>query len=60
MPGIDTASLVVQASPPSVYRAFVDPDALIAWLPPKGMSGSIEAYDATPVAEGTLVTVACE
>ncbi|HET9640523.1 MAG TPA: SRPBCC family protein [Allosphingosinicella sp.] len=35
----DTATRLVQASPDCVYRAFVDPEALMAWLPPKGMSG---------------------
>lgn len=35
----DTATRLVQASPDSVYRAFVDPEALMAWLPPEGMRG---------------------
>lgn len=35
----DTATRLVRASPDTVYRAFVDPSALMAWLPPKGMSG---------------------
>ena len=48
MPRIDTASLVVRASPPAVYHAFVDPNAFIAWLPPTGMSGRIDQFDATP------------
>jgi uncharacterized protein YndB with AHSA1/START domain len=31
-----------------VYAALVDPDALIAWLPPEGMSGRFERFDARP------------
>ena len=31
-----------------VYAALVDPDALIAWLPPEGMSGRFEHFDARP------------
>ncbi len=35
----DSATRLVRASPEAVYRAFVDPSALMAWLPPEGMSG---------------------
>jgi uncharacterized protein YndB with AHSA1/START domain len=35
----DSASRLVPASPDAVYRAIVDPEALIAWLPPEGMTG---------------------
>jgi len=41
----DTASRIVQASPSAVYSAFIDPTALAAWLPPKGMHASIEVFD---------------
>jgi len=35
----DTASRLVAASSGAIYRALVDPDALMAWLPPRGMRG---------------------
>lgn len=35
----DTASRLVPASAEAVYDAFLDPEALMAWLPPAGMSG---------------------
>jgi uncharacterized protein YndB with AHSA1/START domain len=35
----DTATRLVPAAPEAVYRAFVDATALMAWLPPAGMSG---------------------
>jgi uncharacterized protein YndB with AHSA1/START domain len=41
----DTASLVVAAQPDAVYRAFADPDALMAWLPPESMTGRVLEYD---------------
>ena len=44
----DTAARVVAASPARVYAALVDPDALAAWLPPEGMSGRFERFDARP------------
>jgi uncharacterized protein YndB with AHSA1/START domain len=44
----DTASRVIAASPDRVYAALVDPDALAAWLPPDGMSGTFERFDARP------------
>lgn len=41
MPGprTDRASRLVAASADAIYRAFIDPDALMAWLPPEGMTG---------------------
>lgn len=44
----DTASRVVAASPARVYAALVDPDALAAWMPPEGMRGRFERFDARP------------
>jgi len=41
----DTASLEVTAKPEAVYAAFADPSALIAWLPPGEMTGSVLEYD---------------
>lgn len=42
----DTASRIIKAPPQAVYRAFMDPESLIAWLPPKGMEGRIDAFNA--------------
>jgi uncharacterized protein YndB with AHSA1/START domain len=39
---------VIAAPLERVYAALVDPDALIAWLPPQGMSGRFERFDARP------------
>lgn len=39
---------VIRATPEELYRAFLDPEALVAWLPPAGMSGRIHAFDARP------------
>lgn len=39
---------MVAAPPERVYAAFVDPDALLAWLPPDGMSGRFDRFDARP------------
>lgn len=35
----DRASRLVRASPEAVSGAFLDPRLLMAWLPPKGMTG---------------------
>ena len=35
----DTASRLIPASSDAIYAALVDPDALMAWLPPEGMTG---------------------
>ena len=42
----DTASRVIAAPPETVYAALVDPEALTDWLPPDGMSGRFERFDA--------------
>jgi uncharacterized protein YndB with AHSA1/START domain len=37
---------VLRASPERVYRAFLDPDAMIKWLPPHGFTGKVHHSDA--------------
>ncbi|WFE26975.1 SRPBCC domain-containing protein [Solwaraspora sp. WMMD791] len=44
----DSAARVVAAPVARVYAALVDPDALAAWLPPQGMTGRFERFDARP------------
>ncbi len=41
----DSASRVIMASPQTIYQAFLSPEALVSWLPPKGMSGHIDTFD---------------
>ena len=48
MPRTDSASRVIAAPPERVWAALVDPDALLAWLPPGGMTGRFERFDARP------------
>lgn len=36
---VDSAARLVPAPPERVYGAFVDVEALMAWLPPRGMTG---------------------
>jgi uncharacterized protein YndB with AHSA1/START domain len=40
------ASRIIPAAREAVYDAFMDRDALPAWLPPGGMTGEIHAFDA--------------
>ncbi|MEO8034988.1 MAG: SRPBCC family protein [Acidobacteriota bacterium] len=37
---------VLRAKPERVYRAFLDPDAMIKWLPPNGFTGKVDHVDA--------------
>lgn len=55
MARIDTASRVIVAPPDRVYAALVDPEALATWLPPGGMSGRFEHFDARPGGSYRLV-----
>jgi uncharacterized protein YndB with AHSA1/START domain len=40
-----TASRVIQAPPHTIYRAFLEPAAMAAWRPPKGMSAKVFAFE---------------
>ena len=41
----DTASRIIRATPRAIFRAFLDPEALASWLPPKGMTGRIQVFE---------------
>ena len=36
---------VLRAPPERVYRAFLDPDAMVKWLPPHGFTGKVHHLD---------------
>lgn len=42
---IDTSSRLIAASPEAVYTAFVDPERLMRWLPPTGMTGRVLLFE---------------
>jgi uncharacterized protein YndB with AHSA1/START domain len=44
----DRGSRVLAAPPGRVWAALVDPEALLAWLPPGGMTARFERFDARP------------
>jgi uncharacterized protein YndB with AHSA1/START domain len=37
---------VLRAPPERIYRAFLDPDAMVKWLPPHGFTGKVHHLDA--------------
>lgn len=37
---------VLQAPPERLYRAFLDADAMVKWLPPHGFTGKVHQLDA--------------
>jgi uncharacterized protein YndB with AHSA1/START domain len=37
---------VLRAEPERIYRAFLDPDAMVKWLPPNGFTGKVHEMDA--------------
>jgi uncharacterized protein YndB with AHSA1/START domain len=39
-------SRIIKARPEELYAAFMDPGALVAWLPPGEMTGEIHEFDA--------------
>ena len=55
MPRTDRASRVIAAPPEKVYAALTDPEALVAWLPPEGMSARFDRFDARPGGSYRLV-----
>ena len=42
----DTASKMIKAPPETIYRAFLTPEAITTWRPPKGMSCKVYAFNA--------------
>jgi uncharacterized protein YndB with AHSA1/START domain len=46
MPNTIRLHRVLRASPERVYRAFIDPDAMVKWLPPNGFTARIHSMDA--------------
>jgi uncharacterized protein YndB with AHSA1/START domain len=55
MARIDTASRLIEADAPQVFAALVDAPAVEAWLPPDGMTGRFEHFDARPGGSYRLV-----
>ena len=37
---------VLRSTPARVYRAFLEPDALVKWMPPHGFTGKVHQMDA--------------
>jgi uncharacterized protein YndB with AHSA1/START domain len=46
MPNTIRLHRVLRATPERVYRAFLDPDAMVKWLPPHGFTAKVERMDA--------------
>lgn len=46
MPGTIKLHRVLSAPPERVYRAFIDPEAMVKWLPPEGFTGKVLKMDA--------------
>ena len=51
----DTASRLVRADPERVFAALTEADALLQWLPPSGMTGRFERFEAGPGGSYRLV-----
>lgn len=51
---------MIAAPPDQVYAALVRPEALTAWLPPTGMSGTFERFDPRPGGSYRLVLTYAE
>ncbi len=55
MPRTDRCSRVIDAPVDRVFAALLDEDALVAWLPPAGMTGSFTHFDPRPGGSHRLV-----
>jgi uncharacterized protein YndB with AHSA1/START domain len=45
MPSTIRLHRVFKAPPERVYRAFVDPDALVKWMPPHGFTAKVHQFE---------------
>src|SRR3954463_3357225 len=41
-----TLKRVLRAAPDKIYQAFLDPEAMVKWLPPHGFTGKVDHVDA--------------
>lgn len=39
-------SRIIKAPRRTIYRAFLDPESLVSWLPPAGVKGRVYEFDA--------------
>ena len=46
MPSTVQFNRVLRTTPERLYRAFIDPDAMVKWLPPNGFTGKVHHMDA--------------
>lgn len=46
MPSTIRLHRVLKAKPERVYRAFLDPEAMVKWVPPNGFTGKVHDMDA--------------
>lgn len=46
MPNTVRFHRVLRTTPEKLYRAFIDPDAMVKWLPPNGFTGKVHEMDA--------------
>jgi uncharacterized protein YndB with AHSA1/START domain len=46
MPNAIRLHRVLRATPERIYRAFLDPEAMVKWLPPNGFTGKVHQIDA--------------
>jgi len=46
MPSTIRLHRVLRAPPERVYRAFLEPDAMVKWMPPNGFTGKVHGLDA--------------
>ena len=48
MPSTIRLHRVLRSTPERVYRAFIDPDAMVKWLPPNGFTAKVHSMDSRP------------
>jgi uncharacterized protein YndB with AHSA1/START domain len=46
MPNTVQFHRVLRTTPERLYRAFIDADAMVKWLPPNGFTGKVHQMDA--------------
>lgn len=45
---VDRATRFISAPPETVYAAFVDPQAIVRWLPPNGATAILQQFEPRP------------
>lgn len=53
----DRAARWILSTPETIYRALIDPEAIVAWRPPRGMTARMDVFEAREGGRFRMVSI---